>query len=73
MAKKNATGDKFKAAVTFPGGTHDLWMRYWLAANGVNPNKDANLVVIPRPKWLQTCNREPWIPSVWVSHGTSAL
>ena len=24
-----------KAAMTFPGGTHDLWIRYWLAAAGI--------------------------------------
>src|SRR5687768_3817384 len=23
-------------AMTFPGGTHDLWLRYWLAAAGVD-------------------------------------
>ena len=36
-------GRKIKAAVTFPGGTHDLWMRYWMSANGIDPNKDADL------------------------------
>jgi nitrate/nitrite transport system substrate-binding protein len=36
FAKAKAGGKaELKAAVTFPGGTHDLWMRYWLAANGV--------------------------------------
>ena len=69
VAKKNATGDKFKAAVTFPGGTHDLWMRYWLAANGVDPNKQADLVVIPPPQMVANmqsgtmdafCVGEPW-------------
>ena len=40
--KKKASGKLLKAAQTFPGGTHDLWMRYWLAANGVDPNKDAD-------------------------------
>jgi nitrate/nitrite transport system substrate-binding protein len=67
--RKNATGDKFKAAVTFPGGTHDLWMRYWLAANGVDPNKKADLVVIPPPQMVANmksgtmdifCVGEPW-------------
>jgi nitrate/nitrite transport system substrate-binding protein len=62
-------GKKFKAAVTFPGGTHDLWMRYWLAANGIDPNKDADLVVVPPPQMvanMQTgtmdtfCVGEPW-------------
>ena len=66
---RKAQGKKFKAAVTFPGGTHDLWMRYWLAGNGVNPNTDADLVVIPPPQMvanMQTgtmdtfCVGEPW-------------
>lgn len=69
VANKNKTGDKFKAAVTFPGGTHDLWMRYWLAANGVDPNKNADLVVIPPPQMVANmqsgtmdtfCVGEPW-------------
>jgi len=66
---RKAQGKKFKAAVTFPGGTHDLWMRYWLAANGIDPNADADLVVIPPPQMvanMQTgtmdtfCVGEPW-------------
>ncbi|MFM7550605.1 MAG: CmpA/NrtA family ABC transporter substrate-binding protein [Cyanobacteriota bacterium] len=69
LAAKNRTGDKFKAAVTFPGGTHDLWKRYWMAANGVHPNKDADLVVIPPPQMVANmqsgtmdtfCVGEPW-------------
>ncbi len=68
-AAASAKGRKFKAAVTFPGGTHDLWMRYWLAANGIDPNKDADLVVVPPPQMvanMQTgtmdtfCVGEPW-------------
>jgi nitrate/nitrite transport system substrate-binding protein len=62
-------GKKFKAAVTFPGGNHDLWMRYWLSANGIDPNKAADLVVVPPPQMvanMQTgtmdafCVGEPW-------------
>jgi nitrate/nitrite transport system substrate-binding protein len=69
VASTAAKGKKFKAAVTFPGGTHDLWMRYWLAANGIDPNKTADLVVIPPPQMvanMQTgtmdsfCVGEPW-------------
>ena len=64
-----AKGKKFKAAVTFPGGTHDLWMRYWLSANGLDPNKQADLVVVPPAQMvanMQTgtmdtfCVGEPW-------------
>ncbi|MFL5048861.1 MAG: ABC transporter substrate-binding protein, partial [Xanthobacteraceae bacterium] len=30
LMKKKAAGRAIKAAMTFPGGTHDLWIRYWL-------------------------------------------
>ena len=69
IAAKNKTGDKFKAAVTFPGGTHDLWMRYWLSANGVDPTKLVDLVVVPPPQMVANmqsgtmdsfCVGEPW-------------
>ena len=67
--RKKASGKLLKAAMTFPGGTHYLWMRYWLAANGVNPNTEADLVVVPPAQMianLQTgtmdtfCVGEPW-------------
>ena len=40
FAKKKAAGKAVKVAMTFPGGTHDLWIRYWLAAGGIDPDKD---------------------------------
>jgi nitrate/nitrite transport system substrate-binding protein len=64
-----AAGKKFKCAVTFPGGTHDLWMRYWLAAGGINPETDVDIVVIPPPQMVANmetktmdafCVGEPW-------------
>ena len=69
VASADAKGRKFKGAVTFPGGNHDLWMRYWLSANGINPNSDADLGVVPPPQRvanMQTgtmdtfCVGEPW-------------
>ena len=39
FAKKKAEGAPAKVAMTFPGGTHDLWLRYWLAAGGIDPDK----------------------------------
>ncbi len=66
---KKASGNKFKCAVTFPGGTHDLWMRYWLAANGIDPDNDVDIVVIPPPQMVANmetktmdafCVGEPW-------------
>ena len=39
LEKKKAAGNAVKAAMTFPGGTHDLWIRYWLAAGGIDPGQ----------------------------------
>jgi nitrate/nitrite transport system substrate-binding protein len=67
--EKKASGKKFQCAVTFPGGTHDLWMRYWLAANGINPETDVDIKVIPPPQMVANmetksmdafCVGEPW-------------
>jgi hypothetical protein len=38
-AKKTVT-----FAMTFPGGTHDLWLRYWLAAAGVD-QKSVKIII----------------------------
>ncbi|MDX2212457.1 MAG: CmpA/NrtA family ABC transporter substrate-binding protein [Oculatellaceae cyanobacterium bins.114] len=62
-------GNQMKFAVTFPGGTHDLWMRYWLAAGGINPNSDVSTIVVPPPQMVANmktgtmdafCVGEPW-------------
>jgi nitrate/nitrite transport system substrate-binding protein len=62
-------GKKLTCAVTFPGGTHDLWMRSWLAAGGIDPEKDVEIIVIPPPQMVASmkagkmdafCVGEPW-------------
>lgn len=40
-------GTPFKAAYTFPKVNQDFWIRYWLGASGVDPNKDLNLIAVP--------------------------
>ncbi len=70
LAKAKAGGKSdLKVAVTFPGGTHDLWMRYWLSANGVDPNQDVSIVPVPPPQMVSNmktasmeafCVGEPW-------------
>ena len=69
FTKAKAGGKDLKCAVTFPGGTHDLWMRYWLAANGVDPDKDVATIVVPPPQMVANmkagnmqafCVGEPW-------------
>ena len=46
-------GRKFKAAHTFPNVNQDFWIRYWLAAGGVNPDKDIDLLAVPPPETVQ--------------------
>jgi nitrate/nitrite transport system substrate-binding protein len=64
-----ADGKEVKVAITFPGGTHDLWMRHWLAANGIDPNQDVSVVPVPPPQMVANmktgnmeafCVGEPW-------------
>ncbi len=45
-AKKEAT-----FAMTFPGGTHDMWLRYWLKAAGVDQNT-VKIITIPPPQMV---------------------
>lgn len=55
-------------AMTFPGGTHDIWLRYWLSAAKVDPNS-VKIVTIPPPQMVANmkvgnmdgfCVGEPW-------------
>ncbi|KQT07401.1 bicarbonate-binding protein [Methylobacterium sp. Leaf399] len=69
VEKKRAAGKAAKAAMTFPGGTHDLWIRYWMAAGGIDPDKDIETIVVPPPQMVANmkvgtmdcfCVGEPW-------------
>ncbi|MCU0906755.1 MAG: ABC transporter substrate-binding protein [Rhodobacteraceae bacterium] len=69
FAAKRAAGQEIPVAITFPGGTHDLWMRYWLAAGGIDPTTDVDLIVVPPPQMVANmkvgnmeafCVGEPW-------------
>ena len=41
-----------KVAMTFLGGTHDLWLRYWLAAGGIDPDREVETIVVPPPQMV---------------------
>jgi len=67
--KKKAAGKEVKVAMTFPGGTHDVWLRYWLAAGGIDPDKDVSTITVPPPQMVANmkvgnmdafCVGEPW-------------
>ncbi len=46
-------GRRFKAAFTFPNVNQDFWIRYWLAGNGIDPDKDVDLLAIPPSETVQ--------------------
>ncbi len=82
QAKK--LGEPLTFAVTFPPGTHAMWMRYYLAAGGINPGGpngeggDVTLIVVPPAQMVANlkigkmdgfCVGEPWNARV-ISDGT---
>jgi nitrate ABC transporter ATP-binding subunit len=48
-ADARATGPGLAFASTHKFGTHALWLRYWLAAGGIDPDADIALSVTPPP------------------------
>src|SRR6186713_1701866 len=67
--KAKADGEPLTFAMTFPPGTHAMWIRYWLASGGVHPDKDVNLITIPPAQMVANmkvdkmdgfCVGEPW-------------
>ena len=73
--KAKADGHPMAFAMTFPPGTHAMWIRYWLAAGGINPGDaggagaDISLITIPPPQMVANmkvgkmdgfCVGEPW-------------
>jgi nitrate/nitrite transport system substrate-binding protein len=67
QAKK--LGEPLTFAMTFPPGTHAMWMRYYLGAGGVDPDKDVTLITVPPAQMVANmkigkmdgfCVGEPW-------------
>jgi nitrate/nitrite transport system substrate-binding protein len=67
QAKK--LGEPLTFAMTFPPGTHAMWMRYYLAAGGIDPDKDITLITVPPAQMIANmkigkmdgfCVGEPW-------------
>jgi nitrate/nitrite transport system substrate-binding protein len=64
-----AKGAPMTFAMTYPPGTHAMWTRYWLAAGGLNPDRDVSLITIPPAQMVANmkvgkmdgfCVGEPW-------------
>ncbi|QRX83909.1 CmpA/NrtA family ABC transporter substrate-binding protein [Glaciimonas sp. PAMC28666] len=70
LAKLMATDKReYTFAQTFPTGTHAMWLYYWMAANGIDPMKDAKVITVPPPQMVANmrvgnmdgfCVGEPW-------------
>lgn len=67
--KAKAAGEPLTFAMTFPTGTHAMWMRYWLGSGGINPDRDVSLITIPPAQMVANmrvdkmdgfCVGEPW-------------
>jgi len=68
-------------AMVYPFSCHNYELRYWLAAGGIDPDRDVRLVVIPPPFLVDAlragqidgfCVGEPW-NSVAVQAGVGAI
>ncbi|MEM8782104.1 MAG: CmpA/NrtA family ABC transporter substrate-binding protein [Planctomycetota bacterium] len=58
-----------RLGAVFPMSTHELELRYWLAAAGIDPARDVEIVVVPPPRMVEAlragelagfCVGEPW-------------
>lgn len=67
--KARAGGTPMSFAMTFPPGTHAMWLRYYLAAGGIHPDRDVSLLTVPPPQMVANmkigkmdgfCVGEPW-------------
>jgi nitrate/nitrite transport system substrate-binding protein len=70
---------KLVFAQTFPTGTHAMWLNYWLAAHGVDPLREVQIITVPPPQMVANaragridafCVGEPW-NHYGVADGTS--
>src|SRR6187455_2622920 len=68
VAAKLKADKEVTFAMTFPGGTHDIWLRNWLSAAGVS-QKTSRIITIPPPQMVANmkvgnmdgyCVGEPW-------------
>jgi len=68
-ADRKAGRSPMTFAMVFPMSTHNYELRYWLAAAGIDPDRDVRLTVIPPPQMVANlsarnidgfCVGEPW-------------
>ena len=73
--------DKLRLAVVHPYSSHNYELRYWLAASGIHPDRDVELMIVPPPLMADAlaaeridgfCVGEPW-GSVAVAAGAGRI
>ncbi|WP_076859696.1 CmpA/NrtA family ABC transporter substrate-binding protein [Bradyrhizobium mercantei] len=70
VAKRRKSGaEPLTFGMTFPFSTHNYQLRFWMAAGGVDPDEDVQLVVLPPPYMVDSlanghvdafCVGAPW-------------
>src|SRR5688500_9645977 len=80
-ARERAQKAPLTFAMVYPFSSHNYELRYWLAASGIDPDRDVRLIVIPPPLLVDAmregqidgfCVGEPW-SSVAVSVGVGYI
>ena len=79
--RESASRDPLRFAVVHPHSGHNYELRYWLAACGVDPSRDIDIVIVPPPFMADAlaagridgyCVGEPW-NSAAVAAGTGRI
>ncbi|MCF8479680.1 MAG: ABC transporter substrate-binding protein [Rhodospirillum sp.] len=70
IASRKATGEPpLSFATVFPFSSHNYELRYWLATEGIDPDRDLNMGIIAPPRMVESlrsgwidgyCVGEPW-------------
>ena len=69
VLEAKAKGTPMTFAMTYPPGTHAMWIRYWLGSGDINPDRDVTLITIPPAQMIANmkvgkmdgfCVGEPW-------------
>ncbi|MEH1785968.1 CmpA/NrtA family ABC transporter substrate-binding protein [Nostoc sp.] len=69
LAQKTLAGEISRFAIPYRRVTGDFFMRWWLAYGGIDPERDASLIVVPPPQMVANmrggtmdgfCVVDPW-------------
>ncbi|MFM7426164.1 MAG: CmpA/NrtA family ABC transporter substrate-binding protein [Elainella sp.] len=81
FSQLKSSGTRFKAAYTFPKANQEFWIRYWLAAGGIDPDTEVELLTVPASQTVADMKRgamdafstgDPW-PARIVADGTGFI